>query len=87
MSEQSKRLIKFNDYALSLYYQSRELEKQCDDLREQLEKETDKDVYEQLNTTLGKLNNLSSALRKTAENFFGKVQTEMRKHNVYDKEK
>ncbi len=87
MSEQTKRLVKFNDYALSLYYQSRELEKQCDEIREQLEKETDKDVYNQLNTVLSQLSNLSNAMRKTAEDFFEKVQTEMRKNNVFDKDK
>lgn len=83
---QYSRLVGFNDYARKLNYHSMVLEKMCDDLREKLKKETNKDVFRQLNTTLDQLNNLSSAFRKTAEDFFEKVETEMRKYNVFDKE-
>ena len=84
VKEMEKR---FSQYSrLVGFYHSMVLEKQCDDLREKLKKETNKDVFRQLNTTLDQLNNLSSAFRKTAEDFFEKVETEMRKYNVFDKE-
>ena len=82
MTEQSRRLIRVNDFARKLHEQSVKLEKYCDDLRTQFEQEQNEDVQESINKSLLEITKLSGAMKEMAEDFFNKVQHEVCIGNV-----